>query len=131
MKIEHVGIAVDDLDSAIQIYEKLLGSSCYKREVVESEDVVTAFMHAGGSKIELLAASSPESIIARHLEKRGEGVHHIAFEVEDIRAEIKRLKGEGFTLVNEVPKPGADNKIVAFVHPKDNCGVLVELCQSV
>jgi methylmalonyl-CoA/ethylmalonyl-CoA epimerase len=131
MHIDHIGIAVKDLEAAVKIYEKLLNTPCYKRETVESEKVETAFFQTGESKVELLGASSPDSVIATYIEKKGEGMHHVAFEVDDIEAELKRLRNEGFTILNEKPKTGADNKLVAFVHPKDNCGVLVELCQSV
>lgn len=130
MHIDHIGIAVRDLETAITTYEKILNTGCYKREVVEGEKVDTAFFKTGESKIELLGGTSPDSVIHTFIEKRGEGVHHIAFEVTDILKEMDRLKQEGFTLLNESPKNGADNKLVAFVHPKDNCGVLVELCQS-
>lgn len=130
MYIDHIGIAVRDLEKAIEIYEKILNTGCYLREVVEGEKVDTAFFRTGESKVELLGATSPDSVINTYIEKRGEGIHHVAFEVADIRKEMERLKKEGFTLLNETPKKGADNKLVAFVHPKDNCGVLVELCQS-
>lgn len=130
MHIDHIGIAVKDLEAAVKIYEKLLNTSCYKRETIESEKVETAFFRTGESKVELLGASSPDSVIATYIEKKGEGMHHVAFEVDDIEAELKRLRSEGFTILNEKPKTGADNKLVAFIHPKDNCGVLVELCQS-
>lgn len=130
MKIEHIGIAVSDLEEAIETYERLLGAPCYKRETVESQKVDTAFFATGESKVELLGATADDSPVARFLEKRGEGMHHVAFEVEDIRAELKRLREEGFTLLNKEPVEGADNKWVAFVHPKDNRGVLVELCQD-
>lgn len=129
MHIDHVGIAVEDLESAIETYETILGTECYKRETVVTQKVETAFFRTGESKVELLGATDPESVIAKHLEKRGEGMHHVAFEVEDIRREMIRLKKEGFTLLNEEPAEGADNKLVAFVHPKDNHGVLIELCQ--
>ena len=129
-RIEHIGIAVRDLEAANRIYEAVLGAEHYKTETVESEGVVTSFFKVGESKIELLAATNPESPIAKFIEKRGEGIHHMAFYVDDIHAEIERLKGEGFRLLNEQPKPGADNKIVAFMHPKDAYGVLVELCQE-
>lgn len=129
-KIEHIGIAVKDLDAANKTYKAVLGSENYKTETVESEGVTTSFFKIGESKIELLAATSPESPVAKFIEKRGEGIHHIAFYVDDIQAEIERLKTEGFTLLNEKPKPGADNKLVAFMHPKDANGVLVELCQE-
>ncbi|WP_316820642.1 methylmalonyl-CoA epimerase [Pedobacter gandavensis] len=130
-KIEHIGIAVKDLDLSCDLYEKLLNSPCYKREEVLSEGVHTAFFQTGTNKIELLAASRPESPIAKFLEKKGEGIHHIAFDVEDILAEMERLKKEGFVLLNEQPKPGADNKLVCFLHPKGTNGVLVELCQEI
>lgn len=130
MRIEHIGIAVSDLEEAIDTYERLLNTPCYKREEVEAQKVDTAFFAAGESKVELLGATAPDSVIAKYLEKRGEGMHHVAFEVEDIRAEMERLEREGFTLLNEEPAEGADDKWVAFVHPKDNRGVLVELCQS-
>lgn len=129
MRIEHIGIAVKDLETAIKTYESLMDSPCYKREVVEGQRVETAFFRAGNSKIELLGATRPDSAIGRFLEKHGEGIHHIAFEVEDIAGSLKRLKTQGFTLLNEEPVDGADNMKVAFVHPKDNHGVLVELCQ--
>jgi len=130
-KIEHVGIAVKDLDFSCGLYERLLGTSCYKKEEVASESVNTAFFKTGESKIELLAATSENSPIARFLDKKGEGIHHIAFEVDNIVLEMERLKLEGFVLLNEQPKPGADNKLVCFVHPKGINGVLVELCQEV
>lgn len=129
-RIEHIGIAVKDLEAANKTYNALLGAEHYKTESVESEGVSTSFFKIGESKIELLAATNPESPIAKFIDKRGEGIHHIAFYVDDITAEIERLKGEGFRLLNEMPKPGADNKIVAFMHPKDANGVLVELCQE-
>jgi len=129
-RIEHIGIAVKDLEAANKIYKAVLGAEHYKTETVPSEGVSTSFFKIGESKIELLAATNPESPIAKFIEKRGEGIHHMAFYVEDIHAEIERLKGEGFRLLNEEPKPGADNKIVAFMHPKDAKGVLVELCQE-
>lgn len=130
-KIEHIGIAVKDLDAANATYEALLNSEAYKTETVESEGVSTSFFKTGESKIELLAATNRESPIAKFLEKRGEGIHHIAFAVDDIAAEISRLEKEGFTLINKNPKPGADNKLVAFLHPKSSNGVLVELCQEI
>lgn len=130
MHIDHIGIAVKDIDQAVANYEKLLNTPCYKREVVESEQVDTAFFLNDKSKVELLGATSEESVIAKYVAKKGEGLHHVAFEVDDIYAELVRLKSEGYTLLNEKPKHGADNKLVAFVHPKDNNGVLVELCQS-
>lgn len=131
MHIDHIGIAVTNLDDAVQTYEKLLTTPCYKRETVESERVETAFFKAGESKVELLGASSPDSVIARYLDKHGEGMHHVAFEVDDIHGEMHRLQQEGFTLLSDQPKPGADNKLVAFVHPKSNHGVLIELCQAI
>ncbi|HWZ13752.1 MAG TPA: methylmalonyl-CoA epimerase [Mucilaginibacter sp.] len=130
-KIEHIGIAVHDLKSAGIIYEKLLNTAVYKTEEVASESVKTAFLQTGPNKIELLEALSENSPIAKFLAKKGEGVHHIAFEVTDIKAEMKRLKSEGFILLNDEPKPGADNKLVCFVHPKSANGVLIELCQSI
>lgn len=130
-KIEHIGIAVKNLAEANKIYEALLGVSPYKSERVESEGVETSFFKCGESKIELLEASNKESPIAKFIEKRGEGIHHIAFAVENIELEMKRLKEEGFILLNETPKKGADNKLVAFLHPKSANGVLVELCQEI
>jgi methylmalonyl-CoA/ethylmalonyl-CoA epimerase len=130
IRIEHIGIAVKDLEQAEQVYAKLLGSPSYKREVVEREGVITSFFRAGPNKIELLESTRPDGPIARAIEKRGEGVHHIAFAVADIRAEMARLKAEGFQLLSEEPKPGADNKLVCFVHPKSANGVLVELTQD-
>ena len=130
-KIEHLGIAVKDLEKGNDLYAKLLGKKHYKVESVESEGVNTSFFKIGASKIELLEASKPDSPIAKFIEKRGEGIHHIAFEVEDIEAEMKRLAAEGFRLLNEVPKRGADNKLVCFVHPKSANGVLIELCQEI
>lgn len=128
--LDHIGIAVADLEKAINTYEKLLESPCYKREMVEQQKVETAFFRAGESKIELLGATAPDSVIDKFVSKQGEGMHHVAFEVDDIYAEMKRLEEDGFTLLSEEPRPGADDKLVAFVHPKDNCGVLIELCQS-
>lgn len=129
--IEHIGIAVRNISEANKIYETLLGVAPYKTEMVESEGVETSFFKCGESKIELLEATNPTSPIAKFIEKRGEGIHHIAFAVADIKAEIKRLKKEGFVLLNETPKRGADNKWVAFLHPKSANGVLVELCQEI
>ncbi|NPA43231.1 MAG: methylmalonyl-CoA epimerase [Chlorobi bacterium] len=129
-KIEHIGIAVADLDRATELYTRLLGIPPYKTERVESEGVEVAFFRVGQSKIELLAPLHEASPIAKFLAKRGEGIHHVAFGVSDIRAELQRLKAEGFELLNENPKPGADRKWVAFVHPKSAGGVLVELCQD-
>lgn len=130
-KIEHIGIAVKDLKAAGKIYETLLNIKCYKTEKVKSEGVETAFYEVGESKIELLGATNAESPIAKFLEKRGEGIHHIAFGVDDIHAEILRLKEEGYVLLSDKPKKGADNKLVAFLHPKSANGVLVELCQEI
>ena len=130
-KIEHIGIAVKNMDDANVLFEKMLGVPSYKMEAVESEGVLTSFFQTGNNKIELLMATNPESPIAKFLEKKGEGIHHIAFDVDDIYAEIARLKNEGFALINEVPKKGADNKLVVFLHPKNTNGVLVELCQEI
>jgi len=130
-KIEHIGIAVKNMDDANVLFEKMLGVPSYKMEAVESEGVMTSFFQTGNNKIELLVATNPESPIAKFLEKKGEGIHHIAFDVDDIEAEIIRLKGEGFVLINEIPKKGADNKLVVFLHPKNTNGVLVELCQEI
>ena len=130
-KIEHIGIAVKDLKSANDLYDKMLGAEPYKQEEVEREGVMTSFFQVGPNKIELLEATKEDSPIAKYIDKRGEGVHHIAFEVEDIRAEMKRLKEDGFRLLSEEPKRGADNKMVAFVHPKSANGVLVELCETI
>lgn len=129
-KIEHIGIAVKDLEASNALFEKLFGAPAYKMEEVGSEGVRTSFFKSGPNKIELLEATRPDSPIAKYLEKKGEGIHHIAFEVEDIHSEIARLKGEGFIVLNETPKKGADNKLVAFLHPKTSNGVLVELCQE-
>lgn len=130
-KIEHIGIAVKDLEVANEVYEQLLGVKHYKTEAVESEGVSTSFFKCGESKIELLQATNPDSPIAKFIAKKGEGMHHIAFAVDDIRSELKRLKGAGFVLLNEEPKRGADNKWVAFLHPKSAHGVLIELCQEI
>ncbi|SDT38647.1 methylmalonyl-CoA epimerase [Mucilaginibacter mallensis] len=129
-RIEHIGIAVNSIENAGKVYEKLLNTPVYKTEEVKSENVITAFLQCGPNKIELLEATSEDSPIAKFIAKKGEGVHHIAFEVLDIRAEMERLKSEGFVLLNEEPKMGADNKLVCFVHPKGVNGVLVELCQN-
>ena len=130
LRVEHIGIAVKDLSESIPLYEKLLNSLCYKKERVESENVETAFFRQGETKIELLESSQPDGVIARFIEKKGEGIHHVAFEVIDIVAEMKRLKQEGFILLNEEPKEGADNKLVCFLHPKNTNGVLIELCME-
>lgn len=130
MHIDHIGVAVKDLEAAVKTYEKLLNTPCFKRETVESEKVETAFFQTGESKVELLGATEADSVIAKYVEKKGQGLHHVAFEVDDIHAELERLREEGFTILNEQPKQGADNKLVAFVHPKNCEGVLVELCQT-
>lgn len=130
MHIDHIGIAVSNLEDAINTYSKILNKPCFKTEIVESEKVETAFFQAGESKVELLGPTEPDSVIQKFIDKKGQGIHHVAFEVDDIHAELGRLRSEGFTILNEQPKKGADNKLVAFVHPKDNHGVLVELCQS-
>ncbi|SRR2546421_5665567 len=129
-KIEHIGIAVKSLSDSIPLFEKLLNSKCYKTEVVESEKVRTAFFRTGDSKIELLESVDPEGIIARYIQKKGEGIHHLAFDVKDIRAEMQRLLAAGFELLNQEPKQGADNKLVCFLHPKETAGVLIELCMD-
>ena len=129
-KIEHIGIAVRSLAESNILFEKLLNTPAYKSESVESEGVTTSFFQAGPNKIELLEATREDSPIAKFIERKGEGIHHIAFDVEDIVLEIARLKQEGFTVLNETPKPGADNKLVAFLHPKGTNGVLIELCQE-
>jgi methylmalonyl-CoA/ethylmalonyl-CoA epimerase len=129
-KIEHIGIAVKDLDTSNALFEKLFGKPPYKQETVETEGVTTSFFKAGPNKIELLEATRPDSPIAKFIEKKGEGIHHIAFDVEDIEAEVTRLKKEGFVVLNETPKPGADNKKVVFLHPKSTNGVLIELCSD-
>lgn len=130
-KIEHIGIAVKDLATANETYRKLLGVAHYKSELVENEQVNTSFFQLGDNKIELLESTEPNGVIAKFIERKGEGVHHIAFAVENIREEMKRLKAEGFVLLNEEPKRGADNKLVCFVHPKNANGVLIELCQEI
>jgi methylmalonyl-CoA/ethylmalonyl-CoA epimerase len=130
-KIEHIGIAVKNIEEANKVYESLLGAANYKTERVESEGVATSFFKCGDSKIELLEATSDDSPIAKFIEKKGEGIHHIAFAVTDIKAEVNRLKKEGFRVLNEEPKKGADGKLVVFLHPKSSHGVLVELCQDI
>ena len=129
--VEHIGIAVKSLDTSIDIYEKLLNTKCYKTEPVTSEAVNTAFFKVGNTKIELLQALEEGSTIDKFIAKRGEGLHHIAFEVNDLEKEMERLKAEGFVILNDIPKRGADNKLVCFVHPKDTNGVLIELCQEI
>jgi methylmalonyl-CoA/ethylmalonyl-CoA epimerase len=130
LKVEHIGIAVKDFANAVPLFEKLLNSQCYKTESVASQQVNTAFFKQGETKIELLESSSADGVIARFIDKKGEGIHHIAFEVADIHAEMKRLQSEGFILLNETPDEGADNKLVCFLHPKATNGVLIELCQD-
>jgi len=130
-KIEHIGIAVKNLEVSNQLFSKFFGKLPYKTEEVESEGVKTSFFNVGENKIELLEATNTDSSIAKFIEKKGEGLHHIAFEVDDIVSEITRLKSEGFTVLNETPKKGADNKLVAFLHPKTTNGVLIELCQEI
>lgn len=130
IRIEHLGIAVKDLGTSVPLYEQLLNTPCYKKEVVETEGVSTAFFRTGESKIELLEATNENSPIAKFINKKGEGIHHVAFEVENIEAEMKRLAALGFELLNETPKNGADNKLVCFLHPKSTNGVLIELCQE-
>lgn len=131
LKIEHLGIAVKQLQQSVPLFEQLLNTPCYKTEEVGSEGVNTAFFQLGESKIELLEATKPDSAIAKFIEKKGEGIHHIAFEVENIEAEMKRLAALGFQLLNEIPKKGADNKLICFLHPKSTNGVLIELCQEI
>jgi len=131
IKIEHIGIAVKDIKAANEVYETLLNTKVYKEEEVKSEGVKTSFLKVGENKIELLEATNKDSPIAKFLEKKGEGIHHIAYDVEDIEKEMQRLKEAGFQLLNDRPKVGADNKLVCFVHPKTANGVLVELCQSI
>ena len=130
LKVEHIGIAVKELATAIPLFEKLLNSGCYKTELVETEKVNTAFFQQGETKIELLESTDPNGVIAKFIERKGEGLHHIAFDVADIKTEMKRLQAEGFVLLNEEPKPGADNKLVCFLHPKGTNSVLIELCQE-
>jgi methylmalonyl-CoA/ethylmalonyl-CoA epimerase len=129
-KVEHIGIAVKSLEQSVPLFEKLLNTHCYKTEEVASEKVNTAFFRQGETKIELVESTDPMGVIARFIEKKGEGLHHIAFDVEDIEAEMERLKKEGFVLLNEQPKEGADNKLVCFLHPKHTNGVLIELCME-
>lgn len=128
-KLEHIGIAVRDLEVSIKTYETLLSTNCYKRETLESEGVITAFFQTEHTKIELLEATNEKSPIHKFIQKKGEGIHHMAFEVEDIKNEMSRLKKEGYRLLNKEPKQGADQKLVCFIHPKDSHGVLIELCQ--
>jgi methylmalonyl-CoA/ethylmalonyl-CoA epimerase len=130
-KIEHIGIAVRSLDDAIPLYEKLLNTTCYKKELVENEHVETAFFLTGPNKIELVASTTEDGVIARFINKKGEGMHHIAFEVDDIETEMTRLRNEGFELLTERPQRGADNKMICFLHPKSAHGVLIELCMEI
>ncbi|HTE25139.1 methylmalonyl-CoA epimerase [Flavitalea sp.] len=130
LKIEHIGIAVKSLEEAIPLYEALLNTTSYKTEEVASEKVITAFFRKAETKIELLESTDPNGVIAKFIEKKGEGIHHIAFEVEDIEAEMKRLVEKGFILLNNEPKPGADNKLVCFLHPRSTGSVLIELCME-
>ncbi|MFI5129105.1 MAG: methylmalonyl-CoA epimerase [Chitinophagales bacterium] len=129
-KVEHIGIAVKSLAVSVPLFEKLLNSPCYKTEQVTSENVNTAFFQTGETKIELLESTDPEGVISTFIEKKGEGLHHIAFDVKDIEAEMERLRQQGFVLLNETAKPGADNKMVCFLHPRHTNGVLIELCQE-
>jgi methylmalonyl-CoA/ethylmalonyl-CoA epimerase len=129
-KIEHIGIAVRSLSTSVPLFEKLLDSPCYKTETVDAERVSTAFFNNGETKIELLESLDPDGVIARFIEKKGEGMHHVAFAVDDLSAEIERLKQEGFIFISEEPRKGADNKLICFLHPKSTGGVLVELCQN-
>lgn len=131
VRIEHIGIAVENLEDSIALYEQLLNTPCYKTETVETERVATAFFQVGESKIELLQGSDADSVITKFVAKKGQGIHHIAYEVENIQAEMKRLTALGFELLNTEPKKGADNKLVCFLHPKTSGGVLVELCQEI
>ncbi|MBX9852327.1 MAG: methylmalonyl-CoA epimerase [Cytophagaceae bacterium] len=131
MKVDHIAIAVKSISQSGSIFEKILNIAAYKEELLETEKVKTSFYKAGETKVELIEPTSADSPISKFLEKKGEGLHHIAFEVSDIKAEMERLKNEGFTLLNEEPKKGADNKLICFLHPKGTNGVLVELCQSI
>ena len=130
LKVEHIGIAVTSLQKSIPIFEHLLNTGCYKTEQVSTENVTTAFFQKGDTKIELLESTSEDGVIKKYIEKKGEGIHHIAFDVQDIYAEMSRLKSEGFVLISDEPKNGADNKLVCFVHPKSTGGVLIEPCQE-
>ena len=130
-KVEHIGIAVKNLKLSIPVFERLLNTVCYKSELVESEKVNTAFFKKGETKVELLESIEPDGVIAKFIDKKGEGVHHLAFEVENIEEEIRRLRGEGFNFISEIPKKGADNKLICFLHPKSTSGILIELCQQI
>ena len=129
--VEHIGIAVKNLGVSVPLFEKLLNTTCYKTETVAGEQVNTAFFQTGETKIELLESATPDGVIARYIDKKGEGIHHIAFEVEDIKAEMSRLQADGFVLLNAEPKVGADHKLVCFLHPKGTNGVLIEICQTI
>ncbi len=131
LKLEHLGIAVKDISASISLFEQLLNTPCYKTEEIASENVKTAFFQSGNAKIELLEGNGENNVISKFIEKKGTGIHHVAFEVEDIEAEMKRLSALGFELLNEIPKRGADNKLICFLHPKSADGVLVELCQEI
>ena len=131
LKVEHIGIAVRTLADSVPLFEKLLNSQCYKTEKVENEKVNTAFFKTGDTKVELLESIDENGVISKFIEKKGAGLHHTAFEVKDIESEMKRLKNEGFVLLNEKPKIGADNKLVCFLHPKNTNGVLIELCEEI
>ena len=130
-RIEHIGIAVKSFTQSVPLFEKLLNTACYKTEIVDSEKVNTAFFQTGENKIELLESMDPDGVISKFIEKKGEGIHHIAFETEDIESEMQRLRNEGYILLNDTPKKGADNKLVCFLHPKSTNGILIELCQEI
>lgn len=131
LRLEHIGIAVSNLSTSVPLFEKLLNSQCYKKEDVDTEKVTTAFFKTGDCKVELVESTDPDGVIAKFIAKKGEGLHHLAFEVEDIIMEMKRLEGEGYVLLSSEPKKGADNKLVVFLHPKSTGGVLVELVQEI
>lgn len=130
-KIDHIAFAVSSLDKSVPLFERLLGTPCYKTESVASEKVKTAFFRSGESKVELLEGTESDSVISKFIDKNGEGMHHVAFSVEDIQVEIERLRAAGFEFINEIPKMGADNKLICFLHPKSTNGVLVEICQEI
>lgn len=130
-KIEHIAFAVNSLNASIPLFEKLLGTPCYKTETVESEKVSTAFFKTGESKVELLESLTEDGVIAKYIRKNGEGMHHVAFAVDNMETEIRRLKAEGFEFINDLPKKGADNKLICFLHPKSTNGILIELCQEI
>lgn len=131
LRLEHIGIAVSNLSTSVPLFEKLLNSQCYKKENVDTEKVTTAFFKTGDCKIELVESTEPDGVIAKFIAKKGEGLHHLAFEVEDILAEMKRLESEGYVMLSNEPKKGADNKLVVFLHPRSTGGVLVELVQEI